>query len=184
AFIALVLFFIKRYTKYHILPEIFDKLGVIITVAAQINLFLLGCEIFKEFYSNSHHALSAKYLFFGLGEHKALVPWIWTSITLNILTTAILTIHKFRKIPAVFFSCCVVLFMAIWVEKGLGLIVPGFIPSPQGQIVEYFPSLTEISITLGVISIGLIVMTCLVRVAIPIELGELNCQKRDFDWRK
>jgi len=174
AFIALILGFIRRYTRYEIAEEVFSKLGIIMTVAAQINLFLLGCEIFKEFYTNDHHSLSAKYLFFGLGEHRALVPWIWSSIGLNLLATATLTIHRLRATRPIFYAACVVLIVAIWIEKGLGLIIPGFIPSPQGEIVEYVPTYPEISITIGIFAIGLIVMTCLVRVAIPIMNGELH----------
>jgi hypothetical protein len=33
--------------------------------------------------------------------------------------------------------------IGIWIEKGMGLIVPGFIPSPLGEIVEYTPTLNE-----------------------------------------
>jgi Ni/Fe-hydrogenase subunit HybB-like protein len=54
----------------------------------------------------------------------------------------------------------------------LGLVVPGFIPSPLGEIVEYTPSLVEIGVTLGIWALGLFVLTVLVRVALPIELGE------------
>ncbi|MEZ5581736.1 MAG: hypothetical protein R3F37_02185 [Candidatus Competibacteraceae bacterium] len=28
-------------------------------------------------------------------------------------------------------------FMGIWIEKGMGLVVPGFIPTPLGEIFEY-----------------------------------------------
>jgi len=63
------------------------------------------------------------------------------------------------------------LFLAIWIEKGMGLIIPGFIPSPLGEIVEYTPSWVEISITTGIWALGAFVFTILIRVAIPIELG-------------
>lgn len=184
AFIVLVLAFIRKYTSYKIDHGVMRKLGIILTAAAQINLFLLGCEMFKEFYSDSHHSLSAKYLFFGLGEHDQLVPWIWTSIGLNIAATITLTIHRLRERPKIFYLCCVVLFLAIWIEKGLGLIVPGFIPSPMGEVVEYAPSYIEIGVTLGILAVGFIVMTCLVRVAIPIELGKLNVKERNFNWAR
>lgn len=169
-----------RYKKSHsahylqIKKSVFDKLSIIITVAAQINLFLLGCEIFKEFYSNSHHSLSAKYLFFGLEGYHSLVPWIWSSISINLIATILLTFHVYRKNKIILYGCSFALFIAIWIEKGLGLIIPGFIPSPMGEIVEYFPTWVEIGVSFGILAIGLLVLTCLIRVAVPIIVGELS----------
>jgi molybdopterin-containing oxidoreductase family membrane subunit len=69
---------------------------------------------------------------------------------------------------------CGVLFVGIWIEKGMGLVIPGFIPSPLGEIVEYTPSWVELLVTAGVWATGLFVLTILVRVALPIELGEVR----------
>ncbi len=177
AFIAVTLYFIDKHSDFKIEENIFHKLGYIITVAAQINLFLLGSEIFKEFYHPTAHSHSAYYLFFGYEGHNALVPWIWTSIILNVLATATLTIHKLRRNRRVFLVMCLTLFVAIWIEKGMGLIVPGFIPSQLGEIVEYFPTMPEIFITLGIWALGLFVFTFLVKIAIPIELGYLHLKQ-------
>ena len=54
----------------------------------------------------------------------------------------------------------------------IGLVIPGFIPSPLGEVVEYVPSLVELGVTAGIWATGLFVLTVLVKVAIPIELGE------------
>ena len=72
--------------------------------------------------------------------HDGLVPWIWTSIALNLCATAMLTLHPLRRHPLTLGIACALLFFAIWMEKGLGLIVPGFVPSPLGELVEYVPS--------------------------------------------
>ena len=174
AFVILLLWFIRRETKYDIADGAFTKLGLITTVAAQINLVMLGSELFYKFYSPTHHGINARYLFVGLGEHRALVPWIWTAITLNALATIALMIHPVRRNPRWLMSASAVLFVGIWVEKGIGLVVPGFIPSPLGEIVEYTPSLVEIAVTAGVWALGLFVLTVLVRVALPIELGDVR----------
>ena len=65
-------------------------------MAAQINLVMLLSELFYEFYWPTHHGINARYLFFGLGEHHALVPWIWTAIVLNVVATVALMIHPLR----------------------------------------------------------------------------------------
>ena len=55
----------------------------IVQVSMIINVFLLANEVFKEFYSGNLHVASSKYLFLGLHGHHALVPWIWTAVTLD-----------------------------------------------------------------------------------------------------
>jgi len=172
AFVILLLWFIRRETKYEIADGAFSKLALVTTVAAQINLVMLGSELFYKFYSPTHHGINARYLFFGLDGHNALVPWIWTAIALNVLATIALMIHPLRRSPRWLMPACAVLFFSIWVEKGMGLVVPGFIPSPLGEIVEYTPSAVELGVTAGVWALGLFVLTVLVRVALPIELGE------------
>ncbi len=65
-------------------------------------------------------------------------------------------------------------FIGVWIEKGLGLIVPGFVPSPLGEIWSYWSTLPEVLITLGIWAIGLMIYTLLLKVAIPIEVGEFR----------
>lgn len=172
AFVILLLYFIKAQTRYAIADGAFTKLALITTVAAQINLVMLASELFYKFYSPTHHGINAMYLFFGLGEHDALVPWVWSAILVNTIATVVLMIHPLRRNPRTLMVACAALFVAIWIEKGLGLVIPGFVPSPLGEIVEYRPSWVELAVTAGIWAFGFAVLTVLVRVALPIELGE------------
>lgn len=174
AFVILLLWWIRRETSYDISDGVFSKLALVTTVAAQINIVMLGSELFYKFYSPTHHGINARYLFFGIDGHNALVPWIWTAIALNTIATISLMIHPIRRNTHWLMVACAVLFVSIWVEKGLGLVVPGFIPSPLGEIVEYTPSLVELGVTAGIWALGMFVLTVLVRVALPIELGEVR----------
>jgi len=174
ALILLALAVIRSQTSFAIEDTTIRKLSLVITVAAQINLIMLGCEVFKEFYWPSEHSASAVYLFFGHHGHHALNPWIWTSIAMNVVATGIMTVHSARRCHHLLYPACVLLFTAIWIEKGMGLIVPGFIPSPLGELVEYMPTWIEVAVTLGIWATGLFVFTVLVRVALPIELGRLR----------
>jgi len=174
AFIILVLGIIQSQTTYQIRDSIFRKLALITTVAAQINLIMLASELFVEFYQPTHHTESATYLFFGIGDHKGLVPWIWTAITLNLIATIALTIHKIRTRKGPLFILCLVLFIAIWIEKGMGLVVPGFIPGPLGDVVDYNPSWVEISVTLGIWAMGMFFLSALVKVAIAVETEKMK----------
>jgi len=172
AFMILLLGFIRANSTYPITDSAISKLATATTVAAQVNLVMLLSELIFEFLSPTQHSISARYLFFGLGEHDALVPWIRTGIGLNVAATFTLMIHPLRRNPRVLMWACAALFVGIWVEKGIGMVIPGFIPSPLGEIVEYTPTWVELSVTVGIWAMGLFVLTVLVRVALPIELGE------------
>jgi molybdopterin-containing oxidoreductase family membrane subunit len=169
ALISVVLIIIHTATTFKIESKIFNKLRIIIVVAAIINLIMLFSEVFKEFYFPTHHSLSAVYLYFGLEGHNSLVHWIWTAIGMNILATLILAFNPGRNNPKVLLPAFVLLFLGIWMEKGIGLIVPGLVPSPMGEVVNYAPNWVEISVTLGILAVGMFVVTILIRPALIIE---------------
>ena len=172
AIIVLTLQIIQSQTGYPVSQAAISTLKKIITVALGINMFLLGSELFTEFYTDSAHSASAKYLFFGLHGYHALVPWIWTAIALNTLALIALLTPLSRRRWVLNVSCAAMI-VGIWIEKGMGLIIPAFIPSPLGEIVEYTPTLNETLVCLGIWAFGLLVYTILVRVTIPVLYGEL-----------
>ena len=179
--IILVLAAVHNFTNYKIERQIFHKLRLIIVVSAIINLIMLFSEIFKEFYFPTHHSISAMYLFFGLEGHNALVPWIWTSISCNVLATLVLAFNPGDNNPKILLPACAILFTAIWMEKGIGLIVPGLIPSPLGEIVDYLPTWTELGVTLGIFCLGITVVKWLIHPALVIEerYDQLTAQKKE-----
>lgn len=174
ALMILILAIIRRTTRYQVENATLQKIALIITGAAQINLIMLASEIFKEFYAPTAHSSSAFYLFFGLDGHNALVPWIWSALAVNICATLILTIPTLRKRTPVLLAACGLLFVSIYIEKGMGLIVPGFIPEVWGRIFEYSPTPIELTVTAGIWSMGGFIFTLLAKLAIPIEMGEVR----------
>ncbi len=175
--IILTLAVIRKFTDFKIDDKTIKKISLVVTVAAQINLIMLISELFKEFYAPTHHSESAYYLFFGLHGKSALVPWIWTAITMNVTATVILTFHKLRNNLNVLYFACTLLFLGIWIEKGFGLIVPGFIPGPWGKIAEYLPTSIEIGVTIGIWAMGAFIFSILARTGIAIELGKIKFKK-------
>jgi len=174
ALIIIILQVINKFSEYKINNSAVKKLAMVATVAAQVNLIMLISELFKEFYSPTHHSLSAIYLFFGLDGHSDLVPWIWTGISLNVIATIILTLHFLRNDFKYLNVACILLFLGVWIEKGMGLIIPGFIPGPWGKIVEYTPSWVEIMVTIGIWALGAFIFTILAKVAINIETKRIR----------
>ncbi len=174
ALIVLALQIIERTTPFKVRSAVIDLLALIITVSLQINLFLLGAEIFTDFYFPVEEVHAAEYLYRGLGGARALVPWIWSAIALNGVAVTILTIHPLRARRPLLNVACVLAAAGVWIEKGMGLIVPGFVPTPLGEVFEYSPTLVEIFVSLGIWALGLLIFTVLVKIGIPIELGTLR----------
>ena len=145
----------------------------IVQVSMIINVFLLACEVFKEFYSGTSHGISAKYLFVGLEGHHALVPWIWTAIGLNLISMVLLALPVSRSLKYLNVAC-VLGIVGIWIEKGMGLVIPGFIPTPLGAVVDYLPSLNETLVCLGIWAFGLLLYTIFLRMSVPILQGRMT----------
>jgi molybdopterin-containing oxidoreductase family membrane subunit len=165
---------VQRVTLLKINPRVVDTLALITTIAMQINLFLLGAEIFTDFYNQPEHTASAVYLYFGLNGYNALVPWIWTAISFNLIAVTILTIHPLRQRRVTLNLACGLTVVGVWIEKGMGLIIPGFIPTPVGEMFEYTPTALEVFVSIGVWALGIMIFTVLAKIAIPIEVGALS----------
>jgi molybdopterin-containing oxidoreductase family membrane subunit len=177
AFIVLTLQIVRRVTRHRVTDDALFTLRRIMQVAMIINIFLLGCEVFTEFYTDSAHVASARYLYFGLHGRSALVPWIWTAIAFNLLATFLLVLPASRALRTLN-TACVLAIVGIWIEKGMGLIVPAFVPTPLGEVVEYFPTWGEIMVCLGIWAFGLLLYTIFVRISVPVLAGELTYEKR------
>ncbi|MCB9846443.1 MAG: polysulfide reductase NrfD [Phycisphaeraceae bacterium] len=146
----------------------------IVRVTILINLLMLASEVFTELYAGGSHTASARYLFFGLDGHGALVPWFWTGVGLNVAAAVLFLIPRVAESAGSLVVACAMAFAGVWIEKGMGLIVPGFIPSTLHEIVEYQPSLTEWRVTAGIWAFGLMLFTISIKVAAPVLSGRLG----------
>ena len=179
ALVILLYQIVRKYTKFHVTDEALFKIAEFIAVAMAINLFLLGAEFFKELYSHTHHLSPLVYLYAGLQGKGMLVPWIWTAFAFNVSAFLIFLIPATRKNFVTLNLGCALIIVGIWIEKGIGLIIPGFIPAPLGEVWEYVPTGVELLVTVGIWSIGLLVLTLILKVIIPIETGEMTRPRRD-----
>jgi molybdopterin-containing oxidoreductase family membrane subunit len=161
-------------SKIEIEDEALFKISELIAYAMFLNLFLLSAEIFKEYYSQTVHIASFKYLFEGLHGHKQLVPWIWAAMTMNVIAFIIFLIPQTRKRITTLNFGCLLIIIGVWIEKGPGFVIPGFVPDPLGEIVQYLPNPLELMISFGIWAMGLLIFTLLMKVAIPIETGKFT----------
>lgn len=176
AFVIVLLQIVRRLTGAAIGDGPLRTLTRVMQVTVLLNLFMLVSELFTALYAGGAHATSLKYLFFGLHDRHALVPWIWTAVGLNVFSAILLLLPAERRPLGLLDAACVAAFTGVWIEKGMGLIVPGFVPSTLHELVEYLPTITEWKITAGVYAFGLMVITVGIKLALPILTGELSAK--------
>lgn len=176
AFILITMVVLRRLGGVKIPDKPMDTLVKIVRVTILINLLMVISELFTEFYSGGAHTSSARYLFFGHGEANALVPWIWTAIAFNVLAAFLFMLPRLVQRTGLLVAACGMAFVGAWIEKGMGLIVPGFIPSTLHEYVEYLPSHLEWRVAAGVIAFGLLVYSAGLKIAIPIFRGTMRFQ--------
>ncbi|MBE9535586.1 MAG: polysulfide reductase NrfD [Proteobacteria bacterium] len=174
AFIILAFFIIRKNTKLEIKDEAINMLSTIITFCLSISLFLTLCEIVTELYPSTEHSFSLKYLLFGKHGLSGLVGFFWASLAMNIIAFILLINPRTRKNHAILPYTCAILFVGIWIEKGMAFVLPGMTPSPIGEFAEYTPSWIEIGNSLGAWAIGLAIFTILAKGAIGIQLGDVK----------
>lgn len=165
---------IRKVSGYPLRQSVIDHLALVMAFSLQVTLFLIGAELFTEFYNEGHHAASVRYLFFGLDGHNALSPWIWTALALLGAATIIGMIHPLRRNMVMMNIMCLLTIIGVWIEKGMGMVIPAFVPTPIGEIYEYTPSFTEVAVSIGIWGIGLLIFTLFAKAAIPIECGLLR----------
>ena len=168
AIILVLLQILRKYTKLEIKNEALWKIAELMAYAMFINLFLLGAEIFRDFYSQTHHLVHFQYMFFGIHGHNAIVGYVWLSVITSTVAFILFLVPKTRKNFYTLNLGAFLIFIGVYIEKGVALVVPGFTPSMLGEIYEYAPSMTEWRVAAGVFSVGFIIFTLLIKIAVPI----------------
>lgn len=173
ALLVLICLVLKRVSRFDAGKEAVERLAVIATYAMATNVFFALVELFTAAYSAiPEHRSSFQYLFLGLQGRSRLVPWMWTAELLAVTALVLLGRPSTRRRDGTLALACGAVFASIWIEKGLGMVVTAFIPSPLGKLTEYLPSLPEAVIALGIYAFGAAVVTVLARVALSVR-GEL-----------
>ncbi len=165
---------VRKIAKIPIKDEAIWKVAELMSYAMFFNLFLLGAELFKEFYSATEELTHTQYFWFGLGNHTALVPYAWLSLFASVAAFVIFIVPKLRTNWLWLNAGCLLIWAGVYIEKGLGLVIPGFTPDTLGEIYEYTPTVTEWSIAVGIFGIGFLILTILVKISVPILVGSFK----------
>ncbi len=165
---------IRKQTKIDIEDRAIFRIAELVAYAMAINLFLFGCEVFKEFYSNSVHLAPMEYMFFGLHGHTNLVPWMWLALSANVMALILFVNRKTRENFMFLNVACVCAITGVYIDKGMGVVYPGFIPGTLGEIYEYGPSSVEMGVAAGIFAIGALVYTVLLKFTVPIYTKQIQ----------
>lgn len=169
ALLILFCLVLRKYTRFDAGWEAIQTLSKIVAYAMVVSVFFIGCELFTVFYSQiPEHMNHFAYLFVGLHGKGNLVPVMWIFAILAAIAVIIMVNPKTRNNAVYLPIGCAAAFFSLWIEKGVSLVVGGFIPSPLETITQYTPTLPEMSITLGVWAIGFLILIILYRVSLGV----------------
>jgi Ni/Fe-hydrogenase subunit HybB-like protein len=174
AILLVVLQLLRKFTRFEIRDEAIWKIAELMAYAMFVNLFLHGAEAFKEYYSHTEHLLYTQYWFQGLGEHRTLVPFAWSAVGLNMLAFFLFILPRTRQNRILLNVGCLATYAGCYIDKGMGLIIPGLTPDTLGEIYTYYPTFAEVRVAAGVFAVGFLAFTLMLKVAVPISLGEFQ----------
>jgi len=171
ALLILLCLLLRKVAKFDAGDEAIQKLATIVTYAALFNLFFIALEFFTAFYSNiPGHKHTFEYLFVGAHGHEALVPFAWVSMVLSIGAVLLLLFPALKKNMGILTIACLALFIGLWIDKGICLVIGGFALTPFETITEYTPGFYEVLVTIGIYALGALILTVLYKTAISIKL--------------
>lgn len=177
ALLILLCLLLRKLTAFKAPAEAIQALAKIVTYAMIANVFFFMLEVFTAFYSNiPGHKAALQYLFAGLDGFNNLVPFMWTAAVLAFLGIIMLLIPKLRRNEKVLTVALIAVFVAAWLDKGLGLVLGGFVPNAFDRVKEYIPTSTELTIILGVYAIGILLLTILYKVVIGVREQSMDCE--------
>lgn len=169
ALLILLCLLLRKLTRFDVGREPIQKLAVIATYAMAVNVFFVLMEVFTAMYSNMpEHMAHFQYLFVGIDGHSTYVAWMWLSSVLAIFSLVLLFNPKLRKNHSWLVIACVAVVLSLWIDKGLAMVVAGFVPSVLHQVTDYIPTMPELLISLAVYALGALLITGLYKIALTV----------------
>jgi len=170
ALLILLSLIVRKVSKFDPGKEAIQKLSNIVTYAMVISIFFVLLELFTAFYSQiPGHTHTFVYLFKGLEGFGNLVPWSWAFAVMAVISVVMLLVPALRHNETTLAIACVMVYLSLWIEKGITLVISGFIPNPFDKITQYVPTPPELGITLGVWATGFLILAVLYKIAISVK---------------
>jgi len=175
--LTLVVFLVlRRIGKLSITDAALLKIGELLAYAMAVNLFFVGTEVFTEFYGETAHTVHARFQWFGIDGQSTLATYSWLALAMNATALVIFVAPSLRNRMPLLAAACVLAFGGVFIEKGMGLILPGLTPDALGEVYAYGPSSTEVVVGLGIWAFGAFLFTLMTKVASAITSGSLRSE--------
>jgi Ni/Fe-hydrogenase subunit HybB-like protein len=157
---------LRRTTRLKVTDEALFKIAELMAYAMFVNLFLFGAEVFRDFYSSTREVIHYQYLF-GTGHYAGspIAPYGWAALLCSFAAFVLFLVPKTRKNLVTLNVGAVLIYAGVYIEKGVGLVIPGFTPSTLGEIYHYAPSWIELRVSMGIFAFGALLFTFMVTIA-------------------
>jgi len=176
ALLILLALIVRKMTNFDPGKEAIQKLAEIVTYAMILNVFFVAMELFTALYSDiPEHVHHFQFLFMGLEGNNTLAPWMWLSVVLAVVALVILVNPSTRRSETTLVVGCIAVFGSLWIDKGLGMVIAGFVPSPLGKVTHYAPTAPELTISLAIYAVGILIVTGLYKIALEVR-GQMKTQ--------
>jgi Ni/Fe-hydrogenase subunit HybB-like protein len=173
ALLILFCLVMKRFAGFDAGREAIQAMAKIATYALVTSIFFVLVELWTVFYSQVPEDMEHfRFLFAGLDGYDTIANWMSLSVVCAVAGLLLLLNPRTRKNETTLAVACVAVFVSLWIEKGLGLLVTGFVPSPLGKVVRYTPTGSEAAIAIGIWAMGLLIITVLYKIFISVRQEE------------
>jgi molybdopterin-containing oxidoreductase family membrane subunit len=173
ALLILICLVLRRFGRFDAGDKAIQTLAKIVTYALATSIFFVLVELFTVFYSQiPGHMHHLTYLFAGLDGHNTIARWMTVAAIAALVSLALLIVPRLRQNETYLVLACSGVFVSLWIEKGLGLVITGFVPSPLEAIPDYTPTGPEVAITMGVWALGVLIITLFYKIFISVRKGK------------
>jgi molybdopterin-containing oxidoreductase family membrane subunit len=165
-------------TRIRFKASMFRSLATLLATVIIIDLFLLLVEMLTVFWpTSSTPGHTIRMMEFITGSYAwAFLPVVFLGVT----AFALLAGRKRRGKPWVQLTASIMYVIAIFLKRYV-LMAMGFVRNPLGQLTGmYFPSPVEVFLALGILALGLLIVTLAVKV-LPMEVPEHDGHDENLD---
>jgi len=167
---------LRRFGGFDAGRDAIQSMAKIVTYAFITCIFFVVVELWTVFYSQVPDDMEHyRFLFVGLEGYNTIAHAMTVAVISAAAALVLLINPRTRKKELTLGVACVLVFLSLWIEKGLGLMVTGFTPSPLGHLTRYIPTWPEAAIAIGIWAMGFLIITVLYKIFLSVrEAVELD----------
>jgi molybdopterin-containing oxidoreductase family membrane subunit len=176
ALLILLCFVLRRFGGFDAGRDAIQAMAKIVTYAFITSIFFVLVELWTVFYSQVPDDMEHyRFLFVGLEGYNTIAHGMTVAVISAAAALVLLINPRTRKKDSFLAVACVLVFLSLWIEKGLSLLVTGFVPSPLGHITRYTPTGPEVAIAIGIWAMGFLIITVLYKIFLSVrEAAEVD----------